>query len=354
MQESIHASLRYLVIGAGAVGAYIGGSLALGGHPVVFLTTPASAQRLQQRGLRLKLKTREGFFINPQVYNSPQEAFAKGPFDVGIFALKSYHTRAALDNLEPFREMLPPLLCLQNGVENEELLAAAIGQDKVIAGTVTSSISRTSASEIVLERLRGVGIAANHSLSARLCNSLNSAGLNSRLYPHADQMKWSKLLTNLLVNSTCAILDMSPVEILAHPGLYKIEAAQLREALAVMKAQKIHPLDLPGTPVRALALAVRWMPDSLSRRLLQRTVGHGRGAKMPSLHIDLYSGKEHSEVTFLNGAVVRSGENFGVPTPINQLLVNTLVGLIKGTIPNETYTRKPSKLLAHFLAATPQ
>ena len=66
---------------------------------------------------------------------------------------------------------------------------------------------------------------------------------------------------------------------------------------------------------------------------------------MPSFHIDLHSGRGHSEVDYLNGAVVRFGEKFGVPTPVNQLLNETLLQLTRGEIPLETYSHQPKKLL---------
>jgi Ketopantoate reductase PanE/ApbA C terminal. len=79
----------------------------------------------------------------------------------------------------------------------------------------------------------------------------------------------------------------------------------LRECLAVMKAQGIDVVDLPKTPVRALAFATR-LPLWLSKPLLGRAAGSGRGGKMPSFHIDLHSGRGKSEVDYLHGAVVRA------------------------------------------------
>jgi len=97
--------------------------------------------------------------------------------------------------------------------------------------------------------------------------------------------------------------------------------------------------------VRLLAFAVRFLPAFLSRPLLQKAVGKGRGGKMPSFHIDLHSGRGQSEVDYLNGAVVRFGERVGVATPVNRLLNETLLSLTRGEVPLETYTLKPEKLL---------
>ncbi len=342
---SISNPLRVLSFGAGAIGTYIGGSLALNGHAVTFLERPAIAAELREGGLRLKLLEREESILKPSLAASLEEALTQGPFDVGVFALKAYDTRAALASLATGVGALPPILCLQNGVENEALIAEVLGQDRVIPGTVTSAIGRNAAGYIVLERLRGMGIAAGHPLSQRLAEACSAAGLNARLYTSAGSMKWSKMLTNLLANATSAILDMTPAEIFAHPGIYQLEVQQLREALRVMAAQKIEVVDLPGTPVRALAFAVRSLPPGLSRPLLRNAVGSGRGGKMPSFHIDLRSGRGQTEADALNGAVVRFGEQLGVATPVNRLLNRTLQSLVSGEIAADAYTRNPEKLL---------
>ncbi len=338
--------LRFLVFGAGAIGSYIGGSLALTGQRVVFLEKPEISKQLAQHGIHLNIGGVERQIDQPLLANSLPEALALGPYDIGIFALKSFDTQAALDGLRPFADRLPPILCLQNGVENEAAIAAVLGSSKVIAGSVTSAIGRRKTGEIVLERLRGVGIADDHPLSARLAQAFNQAGLNARLYPAAADMKWSKMLTNLLANASSAILDMTPAEILDDAHLYRMEIAQAREALRVMAAQGIRVVDLPGTPVRLLALAIRRLPAAISRPLLKRAIGGGRGAKMPSFYIDLHSGRGQSEVDYLNGAVVRFGERAGVATPTNRLLTQTLLSLTRGEIPLEEFAHQPEKLLA--------
>jgi len=345
--------LNILSFGAGAIGTYIGGSLALAGHRLVFVEQPQAAEVLGRSGLKLNLgiDPRRGgqaeFSLMPprvEFATSLAEALTRGPFDVALFALKSYDTPAALEGMRPFSEQHPPILCLQNGVDNEPAIAALLGAERVIAGTVTSAVGRRGVGDIVLEKLRGVGVADGHPLSAQVVESLDGAYLNARLFRKAADMKWSKMLTNLLANPTSAILDMTAAEVFAHPGLYRLEIAQLRECLAVMRAQGIEAVDLPGTPVRALALATR-LPLWLSKPFLSKAAGAGRGAKMPSFHIDLHAGRGKSEVTYLHGAVVRAGQKCGLPTPVNKLLTETLLSLTEGKIPLDTYARQPQKFL---------
>jgi 2-dehydropantoate 2-reductase len=351
--SSPNGKLNVLVFGAGAIGTYIGGSLGLDGHQLVFVEQPHVVDELRERGLRLDLtldprrKTNEASRIEPasfRIVPSLEDALRYGPFDVALFALKSFDTQAALEGMRPFADKMPPILCLSNGVSNEPMIAEALGADKVIYGTVTSAVGRRGAGDIVLERLRGVGVAKGHPLSEKLNNALDKAYLNSKLFENAASMKWSKMLTNLIANPTSAILDMTAGEVFANKDLYKLEIDMLRECLAVMKAQKIEVVDLPGTPVRALAYATT-LPLWLSKPFLSRAAGAGRGAKMPSFHIDLHSGRGKSEVEYLHGAVVRAGEKYNVPTPVNKVLTETLIALTTKSIPMDEFEHKPRKLL---------
>ena len=341
-------SLKVLVYGAGAIGTYVGGSLALKGHGVTFQEIPKAADYLQANGLQLNINGETSSLEKPRVTTSVEESLKYGPYDVAIFALKSFDTEAALKQIQPHSAEFPPILCLQNGIENEAAIARVIGKEKVITGTVTSALGKPGPGEVTLERLRGIGIAAGHTLSEKLVKAFNEADLNGQLFQNAAAMKWSKLLTNLLANASSAILDMPPAKIFASPQLYRLEIMQLREALAVMRAQNIRVVDLPGTPVRALAFAVRSLPLWLSRPLLARAIGGGRGAKMPSFHIDLHNGRGLSEVNWLNGAVVRTGNELGIKTPVSQLLTNTLTQLTTKQTPLDIYQHKPEILLGQL------
>lgn len=350
----LNGKLKVLVFGAGAIGTYIGGSLALAGQQVVFVEQPKVVEDLRLRGLRLDLtlderrQTKDASRVDPAAFvivPTLEEALRYGPFDVALFALKSFDTQSALEGIKPFAEKIPPILCLSNGVSNEAAIAGALGKDRVIYGTVTSAVGRRGAGDIVLERLRGVGIAKGHPLSEKLHRIFNSAFLNSQLFDDADSMKWSKMLTNLLANPTSAILDLTAGQVFANRDLYKLEIEMLRECLAVMDAQGFKVVDLPGTPVRALAFATR-LPLWLSRPLLGRAAGAGRGGKMPSFHIDLHSGRGKSEVEYLHGEVVRAGERCNVPTPVNKVLTETLMALTRKEIPLEQFARKPEILLS--------
>lgn len=342
----MNPAFNWLVVGAGAIGTYIGGSLLLHGQRVTFLEQAEAVAGIRQSGLRLQFNLGESHHIsNPCLVASMDEAIQHAPFDAVVIALKSFDTLSMLEKMMPFRQFLPVMICFQNGVENELGLAALLGAERVIPGTVTSSIARRAAGDIIVERHRGVGLSNLHPLSADFAQVFNQAGLNARLYTRPSDMKWSKMLTNLVGNATSAILDLTPAQVFSHPQLFKLEIRQLREAIAVMDALDIRVVNLPGVPVRLLGLAAVRFPYAIARLLLQRAVGRGRGEKMPSFHIDLHSGRGQSEVDYLNGAVVRAGEKAGVPTPVNALLNQTLLGLISGKLSTVDFSNNPQVLL---------
>ena len=341
---------NFLVFGAGAIGTYVGGSLAISGNRVVFVEQAKAVEELRVSSLRLDVRGDRNSVItirdsSVSFASSLEEALKSEPFDLCIYALKSFDTRTALESMIPLADKIPPLLCLSNGVDNEPSIAAVLGRDKVIAGSVATAIGRRGLGDIILERMRGIGVEDGHPLSLFAAEALSAAGLNAHLYKIAADLKWSKMLSNLPANATSAILNMSAEEVFANPGLFRMEMRMLRECLNVMQAKHIHVVDMPRVPVRALAFGSR-MPDFIARPLMVKAVGGGRGAKMPSFHIDLYSGSGKSEVEWLNGAIVRYGEKAGVETPVNKLLTETLKALTMDKLALETYSGKPEKFLA--------
>jgi 2-dehydropantoate 2-reductase len=348
MENKTAKPIRFLCFGVGAIGTYIGGSLALSGQPVVFLDRPEVAENFRSRGLKLRINGQERIVPEPKVVSGLAEVAANGPYDAALLAVKAFDTDGLLNSMAPIADQLPPVLCLQNGVENEARVGRILGKDRVVTGTITSAVGRRGSGDIVLEKLRGVGIALDHPLAPSLIDSFNVAGLKARGYSDPASLKWSKMITNLLANASSAILDMAPLAIFSDPALYRLEIDMIKEALRVMAAQGIGVSDLPGTPVRLLVWMIRSLPLALSQPLLVQSLGKGRGAKMPSFHIDLYSGRGKSEVDYLNGAVVRFGQKFGIATPVNHWLNQTLQKIVNGEISLQSYAHHPEKYITEL------
>ena len=123
--------LSILVFGAGAIGTYVGGSLVLAGHRVTFIEQTKAVEELRQRGLLLDLvnakkEKQKAIPSSFSCVSTLTDALKNGPYDFAIFALKSFDTATALEGMRPFVNQMPPVLCLQNGVDNETELAAVL------------------------------------------------------------------------------------------------------------------------------------------------------------------------------------------------------------------------------------
>jgi len=336
--------LRVLVFGAGAIGTYIGAHLLLGKHQVVFLERKNDLDHLKKRGLRMEEGGKVHHFPSPFLITDLDQIRGES-FDLAVLALKTYHLDEILPRMFLVKEHFPPILCLQNGVESERILAESLGQDLVIPGTVTSAVDRDEKGQISVQKSRGVGIAGNHPLAPDLVDLFNRSGLKTDYYARPKDMAWSKLILNLLGNASAAILNMKTADIFKDERLFRLEREQILEALNVMRKSGINVVDLPGVPVRSLVFLFKFLPPSLSRPLLSKVIGKGRGEKPPSFHIDLHSGKGKSEVDHLNGAVVRAGIDLKLNTPVNKALTEILTQLTDGRETLDRYDHNPGELL---------
>ena len=229
---------------------------------------------------------------------------------------------------------LPVFLSLQNGVGNEAAIVQIVGKDRVIAGTITTPVSSPAPATIRVDRPQyGLGLgdpayAALSSYGDELADALGRAGFTVTRYADAEGMKWTKLLMNMVGNATCAILGAPPEEVFAQNAIVDLEIEAWREALRVMAQADITPQNVDSYPFRILAPAIRYAPKPLLRAGLRKQIGGARGGKMPSLYLDLASGKGKSEVPWLNGAVVDLGRAVRVATPVNTCLTETLLALV--------------------------
>src|SRR5262245_11816091 len=106
--------MKIAVIGAGGVGGYFGGRLAMAGHDV---SMTARGQHLAAiRAGRLRVRSIKGdFTATVSATDDPAEI---GPCDVVLFCVKSYDTEAAASQLSPLISADTAVVSLQNGIDN--------------------------------------------------------------------------------------------------------------------------------------------------------------------------------------------------------------------------------------------
>ncbi|HEV8164487.1 MAG TPA: 2-dehydropantoate 2-reductase [Actinomycetota bacterium] len=130
--------MRIAVYGAGGVGGYFGGRLARAGSDVHFIDRGAHLQALREDGLRVQ-SVKGDFTVQVAATDDPAEV---GACDYVLFGVKAFDTESAAARLGPLLGEGTAVLSLQNGVDNEDKLAEAIGPEHVMGGPRSSSPGR--------------------------------------------------------------------------------------------------------------------------------------------------------------------------------------------------------------------
>jgi 2-dehydropantoate 2-reductase len=338
--------MSIVVVGGGAIGLLTAARLAQqpAGPPSALLARPRSAAALTAAPLQIS-----GLWAG----SVPQLLVAGSPADLpaalqqprlAILAVKGYDTPAAVETL---RQLAPQtILTLQNGIGNEETLAAAFGAARIIAGAITTSVDAQSATQISVTKLGGIGLASVAGADLQFAQqSLQQAGFQVATFADYRAMKWSKALLNMLGNATAAILDWPVERVYADRRLIALECAALREALNVMDRLQLRPINLPRYPAALLAFGLRRLPTALFYPLLRSRVAGGRGGKAPSLLRDLQAGRDRSEGEFLYGAVAAAAASCGLAAPVNAALWRILGGIARTELRWDDFRGRPAELL---------
>ncbi|MHB2019232.1 MAG: ketopantoate reductase family protein [Candidatus Xenobia bacterium] len=341
---------RILVFGAGAIGQWIGCRMALAGHEVTLLVRPAQRDAIQKRGVLLKETGRQHMVRNLRAASDIREL---GAFDWVFLTTKAYDVARALEDLAPVLAGQAQLVMFQNGIGTEALGAQAVGPKRAWICSVTKALSHPEPGVVEeTNRSSGVGLAPylDDAPVEAIRDLFEPTGIPRVVSPHHHDVKWSKLLLNMLGNATCAILDMPTAAVFGHPGVFRLEQRAFKEAVDVMERKHIGFLKLPGYPVPMLKTAMTTVPLALLQPLMKKRMAEGRGRKDPSLRLDMQKSPPRSEVRYLNGAIVRFGETVGLRTPANDFITRTLEGIVSGEIPWDRYRKRPDDLVKDFRA----
>ena len=350
--------MKVFVLGAGAVGCYLGGRLALAGHEVTLIGRPSLLEATQSVGLLIH--DDRVMSVAPAVTLSWDEACAvSGSPDMVFATVKAFDVDALAATLAAAGGTFP-VVAWQNGVGSEERLAAALGAERVISATLTASVSMPRPGMVQVNTPgRGVAVAPvldaqpggagvpgtpGTQLAGELTRIFREAGVRVTEAPDHRSLKWSKLCLNILLNASCAILDRTPGEVAGDPLVYHMERAAFAEATAVMSALGARPVHLPGYSLSLVRAVLLHAPAWAGRAAFARLGGSGRGSKLPSLLGDLRRGRRQTEVGYLNGAVATWGERVGIDAPVNKGLARLVTELAAGEADPAEYRGNPRAL----------
>lgn len=342
--------MRALIVGAGAVGTYVAARLRLGGHEAVLLARPATADAIARSGITLRIGADE-WPVSAGSASAPGDKALRDPFELAVVAVKAYSTAEAIASLRSVSACAEStILTVQNGLGNEEALADAFGADRIAAGALTTAVEKKDETTVVAAAKGGLSYAPVGSTPHNwLLPAMESTGLRTRAAGDWRALKWSKLCMNLIANGVCAALDWTPAQVYANADAFAIERASLVETVDVMRRLRISPIGLVDFPVPMLVAAVSMLSPSLLRGVLGKRVTAARGDKLPSLLLDVRSGRKVTEVDALNGAVARAADTARVDAPANAAIARIVSGIAAGEIARDAFRGKPDALAAEIV-----
>ncbi|MCW0211816.1 MAG: ketopantoate reductase family protein [Pseudonocardia sp.] len=320
--------MRYVVIGAGAVGGTIGVRLAEAGRDVVLVARGAHLAAIRERGLRLDEPGRSRAVRLPTAAAVSEVDWRAD--DVALLCTKTQDTPPLLDALYAVAPDVP-VVCVQNGVENERLVAERFAH--VLGICVMMPTEHLEPGRVVAYsgpvpgRLDiGVYPDGTDPLTEAVAADLTAAGFASRAEAAIMRWKWWKMIVNLenVPEAVCGLDD---------PDLRTLVKAVRAEGRAVLDAAGIDYVSAEESRERQIA-----------GMTVQAVDGHERtgGSTWQSLQ----RGVGSVEAEYLNGEFVALGEKHGVPTPLNRLLLETITAMAAGG------ERPGAHTAADLLAAT--
>lgn len=303
--------MRIAIIGAGAIGCLFTALLTESGEDVILIDRKAERVRLiHERGLKINGVSGERI-IRVNIVDNP--LFAEES-DLIIIAVKSYDTDTAVNSILPIIHEKTAILTLQNGLGNVEKIVSKVSVKNVLAGVTTQASTLINYGEIY-HAARGLTIIGelNGIITDRVLNIVNvfnRSNIEAKASSNIYGVIWEKVLVNLGINALSAITGMRNGELLDIPEIKEIMIEAVNEGLRVAKAIGVKLEN--NDPVRVM-LNVAKITRLNKSSMLQDIE---RGSK--------------TEIDSLNGAIVKLGSIYSIPTPINKALTDIVKDLEKG------------------------
>jgi 2-dehydropantoate 2-reductase len=294
--------MRYLVMGAGALGSVFGGLLQVCGHAVNFLGRGPHYNHITTQGLTI-----DGIWGEFQVGPVASLPAAPDRFDVILLCVKSFNTHEACRQVQGLLAPQGLIVSIQNGLGNLEIIAKAFGRDRTVGARVIfgAQVIRPGLVRVTVyaEPVLVGAIGAGHPRQtlARVVTDLNQAGIPIQPVDDIVPHLWGKVLYNCALNPLGAILGVPYGALGDDPETRHLMRQIIEEIYQVASAQGIRL-----TYVDAASYFKVFM-----EQLVPATAGH-----WPSMWQDLEAGRR-TEIEAMNGAICRYGEAAGVSTPYN-------------------------------------
>jgi 2-dehydropantoate 2-reductase len=298
------------MLGSGALGSTIGGTLAQAGLDVYFADSwEAHVSAMLNQGLKI-IEPPSERVVKVRATTNCREI---GPVDLIIILVKSFHTREAIESALPIIGDQTMVLSLQNGLGNEDILVDVLGKERVISGKTYVGGVLIGPGEVlagVKGKLTYIGELDGEMTDriAEVGRLFNQAGMETIVSDNIYGIIWSKLLINIATGALAAITRLTYGPLNTMEAIIECSAEAVSEAVAVAKASGVE-LSV-NDPREIWYKATEGLPPEFKTSMLQ----------------DLEKGSV-TEIDYINGSVVKLGEKYNIPTPVNKTLVTCIKGI---------------------------
>ncbi|WP_315836880.1 2-dehydropantoate 2-reductase [Bradyrhizobium prioriisuperbiae] len=303
-----------VVAGAGSIGCFVGGMLALAGHRVVLLARPRVIDEIKGHGLRLtSFEGADRRLPASALVLSPDEQVLRDAAIV-LVCVKSADTAEMAATIAAHAPQDAVIVSLQNGVANVPALKAHLASQRVLAGMVPFNVvgmgegryHRSTSGDIIIEQDEAATAA-----------KLSVADLKVQPSENISGVQWGKLLVNL-GNALNALSNLPLREQLSQRSWRMLIADQMSEALAAMKAEGIDPVSTTPLPASWVPYVMR-LPDWAFQMIAKRMVQIDPQARS-SMWDDLQRGRR-TEIDYLQGAIIEIAQRRRLAAPLSSRLV---------------------------------
>src|ERR1700736_3170592 len=317
---------KIAIIGAGAVGGYAGAHMVQAGEDVTFIDPwPAHVEHMRKHGLRVTHAMDGPEFcvaVRAMHVTDAQQLAKEKPVDIAFVCMKSYDTAWATMLIKQYLAPDGYIVSLQNCM-NEETIAGVVGWGKVL-GSIASSITVQLHAPVhgrITDRAKEVcGLLAN----------ADSAFVTENIWGE----RWSKLVTNVMGNGLSACTGMISRDVVKNDVIRHFSNRLGSEAIRVGQALGYTFDEVSHMDPETLARAGEGDPAA-QKEIDDHRLGEanrpGGGEHRPSTGQDMFKGRR-TEIQFLNGFVVRKGEEVGIPTPTNAILTDIVARVERGEL----------------------
>ena len=295
--------MRIAVLGAGSIGCLIAAKLVEAGHDVLVHAKGEHGAVLALSGLNVSGVW--DFQIQPNQWTVSLDEAGIHPsleksFDQSIITCKAKDTAKLAEIAAQITD--GPVLSLQNGLGNHEILSRYVFENSAV-GVTTNAVKRVSPGQI--EWVGRGSIAVGGPTGEQFIETLSM--LDAEYNHDVSSIIWNKLLINVAINPLAAICGVMNGELLSEPLLSQAESTMLEAANV------------------ARLLGVEVAEDHILIQNLH-SVLDSTAENECSMLADVKAGRE-TEIDVLCGQVVARGEKLGVPTPLNSMLLSQIKAL---------------------------